>query len=59
MDRGRRLAYSHGILVLAGLAGLKSLLTLKGGPQIVIVSAPWYLADWMPERRRLFDFRPR
>ncbi|HVW27125.1 MAG TPA: APC family permease [Polyangiaceae bacterium] len=38
---------------------LKSLLTLKGGPQIVIVSAPWYLADWMPERRRLFGFRPR
>jgi hypothetical protein len=38
---------------------LKALLTLRGGPQIVIVSAPWYLADWLPERRRLFDFRLR
>jgi amino acid transporter len=38
---------------------LKSLLTLQGGPELVIVSAPWYLADWMPERRRLFRFQTR
>lgn len=32
---------------------LRALLRLRGGPQIVIVSTPWYLKDWLPERRRL------
>jgi hypothetical protein len=32
---------------------LKTLLRLRGGPQIVIVSTPWYLKDWLPERQKL------
>ena len=32
---------------------LKTLLRLRGGPQIVIVSTPWYLKDWLPERQAL------
>jgi amino acid transporter len=32
---------------------LKTLLLFRGGPQIVLVSMPWYLSDWLPERRRL------
>jgi amino acid transporter len=36
---------------------LKAILLLKGGPQIVIVSAPWYLDKWAPERSRLFGVR--
>jgi amino acid transporter len=32
---------------------LKTLLRLRGGPQIVIVSTPWYLKNWVPERREL------
>jgi amino acid transporter len=32
---------------------LKTLLRLRGGPQIVIVSTPWYLKDWQPERRKI------
>jgi amino acid transporter len=29
---------------------LRALLLYRGGPQIVVVSAPWYLRDWLPER---------
>jgi hypothetical protein len=32
---------------------LKALLLYRGGPQVVIVSAPWYLKDWLPERAGL------
>jgi hypothetical protein len=32
---------------------LKALLLFRGGPQIVVVSTPWYLRDWLPERSRL------
>lgn len=32
---------------------LKALLRLRGGPQIVLVSTPWYLEDWLPERQGL------
>lgn len=38
---------------------LRALLLFRGGPQIVVVSTPWYLADWLPERRSLFRWRPR
>jgi hypothetical protein len=32
---------------------LRALLIFRGGPQIVVISAPWYLQDWVPEHRRL------
>jgi hypothetical protein len=32
---------------------LRSLLLVRGGPQIVLIEAPWYLRDWIPERQRL------
>jgi amino acid transporter len=32
---------------------IKALLLYRGGPQIVVVSTPWYLRDWMPEQRRM------
>ncbi|HEX3776467.1 MAG TPA: APC family permease [Polyangiaceae bacterium] len=32
---------------------LKAQLLRRGMPGLVIVSAPWYLRDWLPERRRL------
>lgn len=32
---------------------LKALLLFRGGPQIVIISIPWYLEEWMPEQRLL------
>ncbi|MDP9034176.1 MAG: APC family permease [Myxococcota bacterium] len=32
---------------------LRSLLVLRGGPQILVVDVPWYLRDWMPEHERL------
>ncbi|HEY3667647.1 MAG TPA: APC family permease, partial [Polyangiaceae bacterium] len=38
---------------------LKTLLLLRGMPQLVIVTMPWYLKDWLPERHRLFHSRPR
>jgi amino acid transporter len=38
---------------------LKTLLLFRGGPQIVLVSMPWYLQDWLPERRRLLSMRRR
>lgn len=38
---------------------LKALLLFRGGPQIVVVNTPWYLRDWMPERRRMMRFRDR
>ncbi|HET9933224.1 MAG TPA: APC family permease [Polyangiaceae bacterium] len=36
---------------------LKALLLLRGRPQIVIVTIPWYLRDWLPERRMLLRVR--
>ncbi len=36
---------------------LKALLLFRGGPQVVIVSTPWHLSDWIPERRRLERLR--
>jgi hypothetical protein len=36
---------------------IKALLLYRGGPQIVIVSTPWYLRDWKPERRRMLRLR--
>jgi MFS family permease len=36
---------------------IKALLLFRGGPQIVVVNTPWYLRDWMPERRRMTRFR--
>ncbi len=38
-------------------AVLKALLLLRGRPQIVIVTIPWYLRDWLPERRMLLRVR--
>jgi hypothetical protein len=38
---------------------IKTLLLYRGGPQIVVISAPWYLRDWMPERRRMLGWRAR
>ncbi|MFZ5890725.1 MAG: APC family permease [Myxococcota bacterium] len=32
---------------------IRALLLLRGGPQIVVITTPWYLRDWLPERRRL------
>jgi amino acid transporter len=43
----------HYLLHSHTAAVLKALLRLRGGPQIVIVSTPWYLKDWLPERRKL------
>jgi hypothetical protein len=41
----RALSHSHTSQVL------RTLLLYRGGPQIVVVSTPWYLQDWLPERR--------
>jgi amino acid transporter len=43
----------HYLLHSHAAALLKALLRLRGGPQVVIVSTPWYLKDWLPERRTL------
>jgi amino acid transporter len=32
---------------------LRELLLFRGGPQVVIVTIPWYMRAWRPERRRL------
>jgi len=34
-------------------AWLRTQLALHGGPQCVVVSAPWHLREWRPERRLL------
>ena len=36
---------------------LKALLVLRGSPELVVVSVPWYLRDWRPERTWLSRFR--
>jgi hypothetical protein len=36
---------------------IRTLLLFRGGPQIVVVSTPWYLRDWLPERTRLQRIR--
>lgn len=38
-------------------AVIKALLLFRGGPQVVIVSTPWHLSDWIPEHRRLQRLR--
>jgi hypothetical protein len=43
----------HAFLHTHSAMVLRTLLLLHGGPQIVVISAPWYLRDWMPERRQL------
>ena len=43
----------HFLLHTHSASLLKTLLLFQGGPQVVIVSAPWYLRDWLPERRNL------
>jgi amino acid transporter len=32
---------------------LRALLLRRGGPQVIVVTTPWYLDDWLPERRVL------
>jgi amino acid transporter len=32
---------------------LRTMLLLRGGPQVVVVTTPWYLEDWLPEQRVL------
>jgi hypothetical protein len=34
-------------------SALRALLLYRGGPQIVLVELPWYLADVAPEKRLL------
>src|SRR5690349_15936235 len=41
----------HSLLHNHTAAILKRLLLVKGNPQIVIMTAPWYLGEWLPERR--------
>jgi hypothetical protein len=36
---------------------MRALLHYRGGPQVVVVSVPWYLRDWYPEQRRLRSVR--
>jgi hypothetical protein len=36
---------------------IKALLVFRGGPQVVIVSTPWHLSDWIPERQRMERLR--
>ncbi|HVZ32985.1 MAG TPA: hypothetical protein VG963_11195, partial [Polyangiaceae bacterium] len=35
------------------MALLAQRLRAEGGPQVLVVSTPWYLRDWLPERRWL------
>ncbi|HYQ27846.1 MAG TPA: APC family permease [Polyangiaceae bacterium] len=43
----------HYFLHSQGASILKALLLFQGNPRIVVVSTPWYLRDWVPERERL------
>jgi hypothetical protein len=36
---------------------IRTLLLLRGGPQLVLITMPWYLRDWKPERHRLVQVR--
>jgi amino acid transporter len=36
---------------------IRALLLFRGGPQIVVITTPWYLRDWLPERKRLQRLR--
>jgi hypothetical protein len=38
---------------------IKTLLLLRGGPQIVVIAVPFYVANWLPERRELRQPEPR
>jgi amino acid transporter len=40
------------------MALLAHRLRVEGGPQVLVVSTPWYLRDWLPERRWLRQLRP-
>lgn len=37
---------------------LKTMLVLRGGPQVVVINTPWYLGAWVPERDRLCAPKP-
>ena len=43
----------HAFLHNHSAALIKALLLARGGPQTVVVSAPWYLRDWLPEQQHL------
>lgn len=43
----------HALLRNHSAALIKALLLARGGPQTVVVSAPWYLRDWLPEQQHL------
>jgi amino acid transporter len=43
----------HHLLHNHSASVLRTLLIFRGGPQIVVISAPWYLSDWRPEQERL------
>jgi hypothetical protein len=47
----------HHLLHGQTAALMKHHLRSRGGPQVVIVNTPWYLRDWLPERRWLLAFR--
>lgn len=32
---------------------IKTLLLLQGGPQVVVITTPWHVREWLPERWRL------
>jgi hypothetical protein len=34
---------------------LRSLLLFRGGPQIILIEAPWYLREWRPEQEQLLE----
>jgi amino acid transporter len=43
----------HALLHNHSASIIKALLLARGGPQIVVVSAPWYVRDWLPEHQQL------
>lgn len=40
----------HYLLHNHSAAMLKALLLFRGGPRVVVINTPWYLAEWFPER---------
>jgi amino acid transporter len=51
--------FYHRLLHNQAATVIRALLLFRGGPQIVIITTPWYLRDWVPERQRLFRLRRR
>jgi hypothetical protein len=49
----------HSLLHGQTAAILRHQLRARGGPQLVIVTTPWYLRDWLPERHWLSSFARR